>query len=294
MGFYDVNCALTGIGLGYSEAVLVPLRGHDNATYRPMAIPLRGQYDRLGAIDLEDTANTELIAAYLAALPATRLVVRNPHGPAYPSDTIGAGIEGAIADLERNTTVWLGDLRERGEDSMVELDGEPLVFTLISPQVWDAIITASADELAGVPAEQLLAELAGPIPVLKELYAAHTHVDQIATGLRELTAVDRFLKDRQLPWSTHVEGDFDFGMQQGVEELQWWLAWAYEHRGADPVLRAALDAHAADVERLRREDEDEQQQWAATETASSPSAAEMLARLDAMTVEKAIALDPDQ
>lgn len=279
MGFYDVNCAITSICLGPGAAVLVPLRKLGPEQYRPIGLPMKGEYDRLGAIDLDEppTLNMALFAEYFSGLDEQRLQLRADSDPMDPT------ISGVVASLERNTTVWLGDLRAQGWESMMSLDGDPLVFALISPQVWDAI--AAAAPPAGAAGE-LLAELAVREPVLREIYGAH--VDQVADEVRELVAVDRFLTARGLPWKTHVDGEVDFGAQQSLEDLEWWLRWALEHHGGDPVLRVGLDAHAADVERWRREYEEEQQEQAQAE---GPSMEEMLAELTAMKIEAATVVE---
>ncbi len=281
MGFYDVNCAITSICLGPGEAVLVPLRKLGPETsYRPIGLPMKGQYDRLGAIDLDEppTPNMALLATYFSGLDEQRLQLREDSAPMDPT------IDGVVASLERNTTVWLGDLRERGWASMMSLDGDPLVFALIAPQVWDAIVAAEPPD--GAPGE-LLAELAGMEPALGEIYGAHA--DQVAREMRELVAVDRFLAARGLPWKTHVEGEVDFGAQQSLEDLEWWLRWAFEHHGDDPVLRVGLDAHAADIARWWREYEEaaQQERERAQAASAEPSLEDMLARLNAMKIESA-------
>lgn len=284
MGFYDANCAITSICLGAGEAVLVPLRRVGPERYRPIGLPMTGEYDRLGAIDLAEppTPSMDLFAAYLAGLDEHRLRLRDDSAPMEPT------VVGVVASLERNTTVWLGDLREQGWESMMSLDGDPLVFALISRHVWEGIVADAAPDGA---AGELLTEIAGEDPVLGDIYGRH--VDQVAREVRELAAVDRFLAGRGLPWRTHVEGDVDFGAQQSLEDFQWWLRWAYEHHGADPVLRVGLDAHAADVAAWLREYEEAEREG--TEAAAAvPSPEAVLARLTALKIETATVIEaPD-
>lgn len=290
MGFYDVNCAITSICLGPGEAVLVPLRRLGPERHRAIGLPLKGQYNRLGAIDLDElTPAMELLVEFFTGLDDHRLELRDDDAAPLSSD-----VGSVVGWLERNTTVWSGYLMEEGGPPMVSLDGDPLVFALVSTDVWDAIVAAGPPDLSSTPPSALLAELAGDDPVLVEIYGAD--VDRVAVEIRELAAVDRFLRARALPWKTHVEGEVDFGAQQSADDLQWWLQWAYGRHGADPVLRAGLDAHALDVERMRREEDEwgreEAEQRQAEST--SPSLAELAAQLEATVIETAIGIEPPQ
>ena len=50
MGFYDTRCMLTGVSLHAIRATVVLVQ-RPGAAYRPIALGISGQYDRLGSID---------------------------------------------------------------------------------------------------------------------------------------------------------------------------------------------------------------------------------------------------
>src|SRR5689334_19056513 len=65
MGFYDCRCMVTGVSLRGAGAVLAPLQQSDQA-YAPITLALKGEYNRLGAIDgiEEEITNARLILEF--------------------------------------------------------------------------------------------------------------------------------------------------------------------------------------------------------------------------------------
>ncbi|SDR20661.1 hypothetical protein SAMN04489765_3831 [Tsukamurella pulmonis] len=257
MGTFDVNCAITSVCLGYSEAVWVPLRWLGPQGCRPLGLAMKGRYDGYGGINsMVDSANTAPLVAFFNGLDSERLSLEDQFYR-YRQDTIAE----VCAPIAENTALWFAWRAENGDSddsgSMASLDGVPLVHALIARDIWDAIVAADVDGVSSIPAATLLAELADP--VLDEIYSVH--VSDVEQDLRELVAVDRFLRGRGLPWKTHTEGDVDYANQQSASDLEHWLNWAYQRYGDDPVLRSGIDAHAVDVRRVRDEEGDMLAKW---------------------------------
>ena len=64
MGFYDCRCMVSGVSLKGADAALVLLQQAGEA-YRPIALAIVGNYNRLGSIDgIEEDANTKLVLEY--------------------------------------------------------------------------------------------------------------------------------------------------------------------------------------------------------------------------------------
>ena len=60
---------------------------------------------------------------------------------AAPSPEYRSVIDGLVGLVERNTTVW--HVLQMGNAPMVAFDGDPIVLSLISQPVWDAIVAGS-------------------------------------------------------------------------------------------------------------------------------------------------------
>src|SRR5262245_36531671 len=64
MGFYDCRCMATGVSLKGADAALVLLQ-QAAGQYAPVALAIKGNYDRLGSIDgIEEDANTRLVLRF--------------------------------------------------------------------------------------------------------------------------------------------------------------------------------------------------------------------------------------
>jgi len=61
MGFYDCRCMATGVSLKGADAALVLLH-RAAGEYAPISLAIKGNYNRLGAIDgVDEDANTRLV-----------------------------------------------------------------------------------------------------------------------------------------------------------------------------------------------------------------------------------------
>src|SRR3954454_24268286 len=101
MGFYDQRCAVSGVSLRGSRSVLV-LLGRMGVAHFPIALPIEGQYNRLGSIDMiDEDENTALIHAHFTArYEAGDLVL----GEGYAEEGI-ENIENLLGVFERNVTM---------------------------------------------------------------------------------------------------------------------------------------------------------------------------------------------
>ena len=146
MGFFECTCMLTRVSL-IGDATCVLLRLCDDG-FAPITLPLTGEYNRLGAIDgVAENPNSQLIVDFFAEhLRTGRFVavdettVNETVWPA-PSPEYRSVIDGLVGLVERNTTVW--HVLQMGTAPMVAFDGDPIVLSLISQPVWDAIVAGS-------------------------------------------------------------------------------------------------------------------------------------------------------
>src|SRR5215468_6514390 len=103
MGFYDERCMVTGISLKGAGGAALVLLDRDGDAYRPIALAIKGAYNRLGSIDgIDEDENTELVLGYFREkLRSGELLI----------DPVEAGgdqindIEHLLGLCERNVTV---------------------------------------------------------------------------------------------------------------------------------------------------------------------------------------------
>ncbi|CAM3752492.1 MULTISPECIES: hypothetical protein [Tsukamurella] len=249
MGIFDATCGLTGIGLRDSDAVLVPLRRRHDATYLPFALPMYGKHDRAGAISFEPDRNTDLLFSYFRDLADGRITV-DRHYAALGVTT--ESLDGIMELLERNTSVWL---RFRESDPkappVIAVDGDPLVFVLVARTVWQAIVDAAESAMGSLDGE--FDSVFGPDPIATGIYGCS--LNELADRVREIAAVHRFMAAHGMAWRPHSEGFAaqGFGWQQWSDDLEHLLQSARQRFEGDPIIEAGLDAHAADIERVREE-----------------------------------------
>ncbi|VDR37833.1 Uncharacterised protein [Tsukamurella paurometabola] len=237
---YDVNCAITGVSLTYTEAAMVVLSRKPGGVYRPAALPMVGDYDYYGGITPEDSSrNTELIAAGIAQATKSG---RYWTDDGWPSGGWDPSIHEVISNLVRNMCEWLGLYagEEPPSDSGTTFDGVPLVFALIARPVWDAIV---ADREGEIDVAGAFGAVFGDEPLPRALYGCGGGAP--SSELTALAAVDRFLATRGMRWQSHADGlaGDGFGGQHSHEEMLAWLDRARTEFADDPVLAAGLDAY---------------------------------------------------
>jgi hypothetical protein len=253
MGLYDTRCALTGISLFTADAVMVGL-DRDGDGHRPVTLGFAGGYNGYGVIeDVVEDRNTELVMAYCRDRARDGRMVFDRH---YKRDfgVPPRDVEGLLGYLERNFC----DASD--ERPALSLDGRPIVYCMISKLVWDAVAEAFAPEQA--TAEVMFKELFGDSPVPAAIY--RPALDDVATQVRDMWAVDSFLRARGIGWSTP---DIEVhGAVYSDEETQAFVTGARARFADVPAVLGALDRY---VEEQARSDDD---QPANSETGVSPSA----------------------
>lgn len=244
MGFYDFRCAVTGVSLRGSDAVLVGLRPVDNG-YRPVTLGIAGTYDRLGSIDgITEDLNTRLVLAYFRDRARSGEFVPDPdHAKDYgnpPHD-----IERLLRYFERNVS-------ERGgffdENPAATLFGQRIFSALIAEPVWTALAAEFAPR-DGTP-DIWFQQIFGDSPVAEELY--RDRIPEVAAHIRELAAVDVFLATRGLAWTLPDEDEIG---SQHFEEMRAFLDTARVAFGDVPAVLAALGEYAEEARDLLNDDD---------------------------------------
>jgi|SRR5579883_714164 len=233
MGFYDARCMVTGVSLKGSQTALVLLQKH-HESYHPIALAITGQYDRLGSIDMiDEDDNTDTILSYfLAQLETKKFVVDDEYlrsHEAFPIETI----EQLLRGFERN----INDFSEAA------CLGRPVVFTLISARVWEAIARASVQkESDRVTFDRLFKADS----VARAIYAEC--LDDVTQQLHEFAAISDFLSARHIPWSPPL----DF-FQHYDDEIRQYLAQAKATFHDSPVVLQGLKAYKREIAELLEE-----------------------------------------
>ncbi len=226
MGLFDCRCAITGVSLKGAETTLVPLLRHAGG-HAPAALPIHGQYDRLGSIDgIREDLNTRLILDYFREqLRAGRFVVDPEQLPIHD-------IEALLRGFERN----LND-----DPATACLDGEPVLFALVADAVWSQLAHAASKD-ATEPAWYRRT----PLPAA--IYAAQQH--KLREAIAQLGAVDAFLAARGLAWQPS-----DDPGQHYAEEMRAYLDEARQRYADMPGMLDALRRYEEEVGELLRDDD---------------------------------------
>lgn len=228
MGFYDCRCMVTGVSLKGVDTVLIPLQQSANA-YIPITLALKGNYNRLGAIDgVQKDANASLILKYFCdRLQDDEFVIHREYLQGfgyYPFRTI----ENLLSAFERNIN---------DDPEAAVLRGKPVVFALICQVVWDAIARALpvSESTSGI-----YRLLFNDSPIAHGIYSeSHASVSE---HLRELCAVDSYVSRRGLIWHPDEEPG-----QHYAEEMLEFLGDAREAFCDSTVVLEALDAYEEEV-----------------------------------------------
>lgn len=225
MGFYDFRCMVSGVSLKGFDAVLVVLRPLAGSGYAPITLGIKGNYNRFGSIDfIEEDRHTDLVVAYFTErVHDGRLVLDPDYEGSYgkpPND-----IENLLNYFERNVS------DSTDECPAAALDGRRLFSALIARPVWDA--------LAALPAPRV----SFPSP-FDDIYGHH--LPALAEHLRELLAVNAFVISHGLSWRPLDEEGI--GEQHFAEEMEAFLASARLTFAGTPVMLAALDIYAEELD----------------------------------------------
>jgi hypothetical protein len=232
MGFYDCRCMATGVSLKGADAALVLLQP-SAAGYDPIALAIKGSYDRLGSIDgVDEDANTRLVLRYfLDGLRSGSFTVDEEYlavSKRFPIRTI----EDLLFGFERNMNDGSGH---------AVLHGQPVVFALIALAVWDTI--AQSVNPSGEPLLPVFHRLFGASTVGTAIYAGS--LDEVSSHVVEFASVDAFLKSRGLPWLPS-EG----GGQHYAEEMREYLVQARRDFANSATVIAALNRYEEEVGEL--------------------------------------------
>ena len=237
MGLFDYRCAVTGVSLRGADAVLVGLESlgdTESEVYRPCTLGIAGTYDRLGSIeDVTEGLHTELVTAYFhERAQAGDLVL----SPLYESEfgNPPRDLEALLGYLERN----VNDSSE--ENPAAALHGKRVFSAFVARPVWTAVASAYAPK-EGSP-ETWFTEVFAVSRAAAQTYRGRAA--ELSNPIRELAAVDGFLRSRGRGWSV-PEGEQHFG-----SEMRECLEKARSEFADVPAVLAALTQYAADLHDL--------------------------------------------
>jgi hypothetical protein len=229
MGFYDCRCMVTGVSLKGAGAALVLLH-QSSDQYVPMALAVKGNYNRLGSIDgIDEDANTQSVLRFFqeslrsGAFTVDEEYLRG-HG-CFPIQTI----EDLLQGFERNMNDGEG---------IAALNGQSVVFALIARPVWDTIAAAAPTPVD--PALTSFKRLFKASPVGLEIYAES--VGAVSKHISELAAVDSSLTRRGLSWRPSEATGQDY-----PEEMRQYLDEAREIFSDLPTILSALRRYEQEI-----------------------------------------------
>ena len=229
MGFYDCRCMVTGVSLKGGDAALVLLY-QSSDQYVPMALAVKGNYNRLGSIDgIDEDANTQSVLRFFQESLGSGVFIVDEeylrgHG-CFPIQTI----EDLLQGFERN----MND----GEGIAV-LNGQSVVFALIARAVWDTIAEAAPAPVE--PALTSFKRLFKASPLGLEIYAES--LEAVSKHIGELAAVDSLLTMRGLTWRPSEATGQDY-----PEEMRQYLDEAREIFSDLPIILAALRRYEREI-----------------------------------------------
>ncbi|MED5816561.1 hypothetical protein VST63_29730 [Mycolicibacterium sp. 050232] len=238
MGFYDCRCMLTGVSVDFVGATAVVLRCTSEG-YEPITLGLSGEYDGYGKIvGIPKDRNTERVLDYFSRQSRsgrfTAKFLPQDDDPVVFDDHFDVD---ALVDLIENS--W----SLSGEEyftilPLAVLDGDALVFSAIAQPIWDAIA-------ASEPGEASLEAAFGDAAVPREIYGGH--LSDVEPQLRELAAVNAFVRSRGLRWAPPADPaqryPTEMGEQRGEDENAEFVARARREYRDNPALLAGLDAY---------------------------------------------------
>jgi hypothetical protein len=229
MGLYDERCTVSGVSLKASRVRLV-LLGRTGVAHYPIALPLEGSYNRLGAIDVEEDDNAKLIFQYfLSRFTAGGLV-------------LDAGYEDGMTDLQSLLGVFERNVTQH-EDAAL-LDGRRVLFAMIDNDVWEAAVSAGKAGAKGDRFRRLFLD----VPVADAIYQGS--LGAVEGPLKQLAAVCDFLNGRGLAWRVRTEG----GAQHYGDEMRGFLSEARRTFADCPPMLRGLERYEETVGEFLEDD----------------------------------------
>lgn len=225
---------VSGVSLKGCRAALVLLDERERRRLQPVALPIKGSYNRLGTIDcVEEDTNTELVLAYfLEELRAGTFIVDAEYLDAidcYPVNNI----EQLLTAFERTVN----------DGRAAQFDGRTIGFALVCEVVWDAIANSERAESPTVCFEQVFDD----VPMAKQIYSKLC--EDLSKPTQELFTVNRFLAERNIPWRVTEGGGQDY-----PEEMREYLEEARNRFEDSEVLLQALRQYESSVSHLLGDD----------------------------------------
>jgi hypothetical protein len=222
----------TGVSLKGADAALVLLQ-QATGEHVPMALAIKGNYNRLGSIDgVEEDANTRLVLRFfLDGLQSGAFRVDEEYLASHRCFPIRT-IEDLLQGCERNMNDGPGH---------AVLHDQPVVFGLVARAVWDTIAQAAPTPNESVSA--VFQRLLGVSSVGAAIYGGV--LGEVAGHIGELAAVDAFLRGRGLAWQPTEGGGQDY-----PEEMRQYLAEARQAFADSATIMTALRRYEEAVAEL--------------------------------------------
>jgi hypothetical protein len=241
MGFYDVVCGLSGVSLLSQDAELVLLRKTKKG-YALVGLPVKGSYNRLGSIDVDETPWTDAMWAAVQKLLTAKTI---------EIDEDPENLEEFFGRVER-TAIGEG---------CVFIGGDSLGFMLIQSDVCDAAIeTAEKDgsraaDLKKLSVPELVERAFGglePGPALVASMLAKKKLENdVRKQLVRVLQVQAWMAKHGARWDVSDEAG-----QHGGEEIEETLDEAAKQFAKSPLLLAALEKCRENAADLLDDDED--------------------------------------
>ncbi len=216
MGLFDCRCMVSGVSLKGADAALVILQ-QSTDHYAPLALAIKGNYNRLGSIDgIDEDTNTQLVLQFFLESLRTGAFAVDGH---LPGNTPIRTIEDLLQWLERNmndSPGWNGGWND--DPGWAALNGHVITLSLIARVVWDTIAASVPARVESIPD---LFERAFKVPQSEsKIYAGAP--ETVAEHLKELAAVDSFLSTRGISWwpSEGTGQDYPEEMRQYLDEAR--------------------------------------------------------------------------
>lgn len=182
MGFFDYRCMISGLSLSSARVALVLLEEIGN-DFVPIALPVFGQYNRIGAINgiFEDDSTRRTLEYFQSKINAGEAEIdwKEAYWNGSSLSRIES-IEQLIACIERGVTMNC--------DSVV-LKGNRMLYALIDYKIWNAAASLEVEE------EILPFTESG---IWREIYSQP--IPYFDNYTFELKNVQNFLTNHGIPW----------------------------------------------------------------------------------------------
>jgi hypothetical protein len=244
MGFYDCRCMISGVSLKADDAVLICLLQTHNSNppeYVPVTLPMRGTYDRLGAIDeIQEDANTDLILRFfLKSLEVGEFVVDQE----FLADKLVPGSNEFCYPIRKIQHLVIAFERNVNEFPTFALwEGQPVMFALISQEVWDALVRSPVAKASENDIQAKFERTFANSALAQGIYNEHLTV--VARHLAEMSIVTDFLVEQGIAWRPEEDA------RQHYEEVRQFLTEARSTFQNTPAILAGLDAYEQKIRLL--------------------------------------------